>query len=1658
MNQMLSTRSKISMAELQRLMRDPSVPESQIRPFFTSHPDASRPFAPAVIPNPARVDVAAPRDELEGAMMMDWANGLSRLRRQNEFHLRQARGDKRPVLVSEGDSWFQFPILIDDVIDQLASDFNIWSVDAAGDTLQNMVLEQPEYMEALREHADQVRAFLFSGAGNDFLGADASGRSVLAQVLKPFEAGKPAEWYLDTPAFADKLRFVEGCYRTVLGNIAAHYPTLPVLCHGYDYAIPGGGPNDQRHPIYATQDQWLGRPMREDLGITDPALQRAIIKLTIDNLNACLASLCGANRPGGAFKNAWHVDARTSVGEIPCWNDELHPTDAGFAKVAAQFLSVLQAAVPRLEARREPATQPKPEVDFAADGQTAYRRRLVAIANGEFDRFHEIAETDEPLRSRINQYCREIGIAEPDDIADFAWSAAFVSWCVKTAGATAEEFEFSPTHAVFVKAAIANADNNVGVWRARPIDAYRPQVGDIIHRNRHNGSLTYKQARTRSNYPSHSAIVVEIGSANGVKFARTIGGNERDSVRVTKVVLTADGFIAQRDMNPFICVIENLKVEAAPATPEAAFGPQAPAPASEYACEASGEPAEAQLEDVVVKPHLDRVEVTDHKSSRNGTKIDHVVIHYTTSRNIEGSISHFKTGSPRTSAHYIVGQDGVLVQMVPDAERAWHAGNSNMNARSIGIEHVAAAGDAITAAQAKTSLALIRWLMQEYGVPIANIIPHVCVKPTSCCGDLFKAFGGGAGLPCEKQQAALHKWLQASGIDGGGEEAVDETAAMRAPRLEASSPARRMAMAKIIVDFEARRDSQGRLVVYKLPEGDGGGRYEVAGINERYHKQECDELVHLIESGKHAQAEERAREFIGRFTDTAAAWCHNDAIEFYLRDCTFNRGPRGAARILQRAVGVSVDGHVGPQTLAAVAVAESQPQALLVRLREAREWYERTYVHRDESSLFWRGLVNRWKKALVAARQFLQPGLEAGFEITLQGASAPMSSQMLARMELADDATLPAGDDIEFIQSGPGMRPFDDIGEESPIDDLEKMAKGWRAYRNGLQPEENFEAVIGRDTSLPASFLQLLAEQRRAVGRISASGTNYQGVPGRWAGTGFLVGKNVLLTNHHVLNSPEVARAASIDFEYEVTSPEVLAGTQEPSTPPGKRSYRFDPARLFLTSPATGGGLDFTFVWIETDREAPATPITMRRAAFTIVEGEQAFVIHHPQGHGKRASVDDIDVVFYDATIVRYLSDTMPGSSGSPVFDRQGRLFALHHASKDGVFKRPDGRAVEVLNEGVKIGAIALDLDRRRTTSEKAMVEMVLGLVQGSDTMAGFFGNLGRENRIPAAASDVEAVVDAYRGSEADIDVGFWNIEWLANRYHEPVKLREAAALITDLGLDIWGLEEVSPPAVAALVQEIERNFGEKYAYALSEPDAPESKQSTAVLWKTKTVTGRQESWPEEIERFWQLRSTDNLDGLEAVEGKIFDRYPGLYRFSAKGRPSFDFYVVPLHLKAMAEGSKRRHLASRLLAKAVKLMTEKYSQEVDWVLGGDFNAELASNDFRQLLAVDLKPMSAADEQAGAFSYVKAPCSLIDHIFLSPNLVRHTDGDAYFIVAKDKTIDNYARKLSDHRPVLVRLSLGERPSEPPPAGNIDEQIESLLKSASAWGPRSSAQMG
>jgi lysozyme family protein len=208
-----------------------------------------------------------------------------------------------------------------------------------------------------------------------------------------------------------------------------------------------------------------------------------------------------------------------------------------------------------------------------------------------------------------------------------------------------------------------------------------------------------------------------------------------------------------------------------------------------------------------------------------------------------------------------------------------------------------------------------------------------------------------------------------------------------------STAEERLRMAKSIIDFEARRDAKGHLQVYKLPAGDGGGTYEVAGINDRYHPAEAAHLAELVKAGRYDEAEKEAQEIIATYTDFVTRWTTVAPVECYLRDTGFNRGPRGAARILQRAISVRDSGTLSASDIAKVT--EAEPAELLASLREAREDYERDVAHRNESSKFWKGLVNRWNKALAFARTFIQADepLEADVaEVDVEEAEASFSA------------------------------------------------------------------------------------------------------------------------------------------------------------------------------------------------------------------------------------------------------------------------------------------------------------------------------------------------------------------------------------------------------------------------------------------------------------------------------------------------------------------------------------------------------------------------------------------------------------------------------------------------------------------------------------------
>jgi hypothetical protein len=226
-----------------------------------------------------------------------------------------------------------------------------------------------------------------------------------------------------------------------------------------------------------------------------------------------------------------------------------------------------------------------------------------------------------------------------------------------------------------------------------------------------------------------------------------------------------------------------------------------------------------------------------------------------------------------------------------------------------------------------------------------------------------------------------------------------------------------------------------------------------------------------------------------------------------------------------------------------------------------------------------------------------------------------------------------------------------------------KTGVTWRGPANGRLL---LEKIAGTKSALvPVSFLALGLERARAVAKVVlASGAS---------GSGFLVTGNVLITNHHVLPDADSARTAVAQFNYQQT----LQGTDEPMQP-----FELDPAAFFATSEAD----DWSAVRVGGDAAAKWGAIELRPA--NVQKDDRVNIVQHPGGGYKQISFFSNLVVYAGEGRVQYLTDTLPGSSGSPVFDRDWNVVALHHSG--GWLTEPgsDAKATFYRNEGILIDRI----------------------------------------------------------------------------------------------------------------------------------------------------------------------------------------------------------------------------------------------------------------------------------------------------------------------------------------------------------------------------------
>src|SRR5437763_2820481 len=143
------------------------------------------------------------------------------------------------------------------------------------------------------------------------------------------------------------------------------------------------------------------------------------------------------------------------------------------------------------------------------------------------------------------------------------------------------------------------------------------------------------------------------------------------------------------------------------------------------------EPASPTASDIIPSPH--------HGERDKGRQPDMIVLHYTGMPDVEGALARLCTAGTEVSAHYVVLEDGRIVQCVPEARRAWHAGVSSwageddVNSCSIGIEIVNRGHDwgypEFPLRQIAAVIALCRGIMLRRKVPAHRVLGHSDVAP-----------------------------------------------------------------------------------------------------------------------------------------------------------------------------------------------------------------------------------------------------------------------------------------------------------------------------------------------------------------------------------------------------------------------------------------------------------------------------------------------------------------------------------------------------------------------------------------------------------------------------------------------------------------------------------------------------------------------------------------------------------------------------------------------------------------------------------------------------------------------------------------------------------------------------------------------------------------
>lgn len=199
------------------------------------------------------------------------------------------------------------------------------------------------------------------------------------------------------------------------------------------------------------------------------------------------------------------------------------------------------------------------------------------------------------------------------------------------------------------------------------------------------------------------------------------------------------------------------------------------------------------------------------------------------------------------------------------------------------------------------------------------------------------------------------------------------------------------------------------------------------------------------------------------------------------------------------------------------------------------------------------------------------------------------------------------------------------------------------------------------------SVLRLALEKQEAVCQLNIGPS-----------TGFLIAEDILMTCNHVLPDKRIAGLCKASFNLQL---------DEKRMPLTRDEYNLAPDKLFETDPE----LDVTVVKVAGKPGTKSKWGHIQLARVFPKPGNSAIIIQHPsQLRYKKIALGDMEIKYVDNREIQYLSDTLPGSSGSPIFNDDFKLIGVHRAG-DG---NPDDNRY-FRNEGVHINAVIDFLESR---------------------------------------------------------------------------------------------------------------------------------------------------------------------------------------------------------------------------------------------------------------------------------------------------------------------------------------------------------------------------